>query len=47
MMRRAEGAMPDQWRTGRELIGDGINARHIQRFLDAHFRQNAGQGASQ
>ena len=37
--------MPDQWHPGGKLVCHRIDARDIQRFIDAHLRQNAGHRA--
>ena len=38
---------PDVGSAGGQLVCDRIDARHIQRFFDAHLRQNAGHGTRQ
>ena len=43
----AEGAVLDEGGVRRELVGDRIDAGHVQGFLDAHARQDTGHGACQ
>jgi len=45
MVRRAKWTLLDQRSPGWELIGDRIDAGHIERFFDAHLGQNAGHNA--
>ncbi len=47
VVRGAEGAVADQRHIRRELVGHGVDARHIQGFVDGHARQDARQGARQ
>jgi len=47
VVRGAEGTVADERYIGRELVSHGVDARHIQRFFDAHARQDARHGARQ
>ncbi len=47
MVRGAEGARLNEGHLRREHIGDGIDARHVQGFIDGHGRQDGGQRARQ
>ena len=47
MVRGAEGPVLDQGRVRRELVGDRIDAGHVQRLIDRHARQDARPGARQ
>ena len=47
VVRGAEGPAADQRHVRRELVGDGIDAGHIQRLVDGHARQDARHGARQ
>jgi hypothetical protein len=39
----AERALADQGRAGRHEAGDGVDARHLERLLGAHRRQDSGE----
>ena len=47
MVRRAEGPGADERDIRRQLVGDGVDAGHIQGFVDGHARQDGGQRAGQ
>ena len=47
MVGGTERTIANERRPGGELVGDRINARHVQRFFDAHLGQDTGQGARQ
>ncbi len=45
MVRRAEWPGAHERDIRRQLVGDGIDAGHIQGFVDSHARQDRGQRA--
>ena len=44
---RAEGALAQQARAGRQQPGHAVDARHLQRLVVRHGRQDGGDGARQ
>ncbi len=47
LVRRAEGRARTSGTPHRQLVGDGVNAGHIQGFVDGHRRQDRRQRARQ
>ena len=42
-----KGRCADERDVGGQLVGDRVDAGDVQRFVDGHARQDAGQGARQ
>ncbi len=47
VVRGAEGAVLNEGGVRRELVGDRIDAGHVQGFFDAHVRQDARDSTRQ